>query len=108
MSGNSNCCGTENRLGYCSRRYTRTHACVMAFPKTPIIGWECLMERLVCACLHASMYALFLPQCFANDVIEMKGPRPHVSSEMYLLERWDSGRAHVRRRGVVGFSEVLS
>jgi hypothetical protein len=58
------------------------------------------MERLVCACLHASMYALFLPQCFANDVIEMKGSRPHVSSEMYLLERWDSGRAHVRRRGV--------
>ena len=83
-------------------RFTRAHAYVIAFPKTPvIIGWECLMERFVCACLHASLYALFLPQCFANDVIEMKGPRTHVSSEMYPLERWDSGRAHehVRRRG---------
>jgi hypothetical protein len=102
MSGNNNCCGTENCLGYCSRRDTRPHAYVIVFPKTPvIIGWECLMERLVCACWHASMCALFLPQCFANDVIwfEMKGPRPHVSSEMYLPERWDRGRAHVRRLG---------
>ena len=93
MSGNSNCCGREHCLGYCSRCCTRTHACVMAFPKTPaIIGWECLMERFVCPCLC-------LPQCLGNDVMEMKGPRTHVSSEMYLLERWDSGRAHVRRRG---------